>query len=166
MRGLAEREMSRFLNEPATVRNAARVIVIGTAVVVVLSGLAIRLLDPSEFSNIWVGMWWAVQTVTTVGYGDVTPHQLSGRIVGVVVMLWGVAFVTILVAAITSTFIRRASGEQHAAEQLDAISSRLDRIESLLRLEARGETEEREERRGAEEEGHLGDAAVHDAEHL
>ena len=41
-----------------------------------------RFLDHSEYSNVWVGMWWALQTVTTVGYGDVTPEHVSGRIVG------------------------------------------------------------------------------------
>ena len=70
-----------------------------------------RVLDPSEYPTIGRGLWWAMQTVTTVGYGDVTPEHTSGRIVGVVVMLWGIAFVSILVAAITSTFVTRAERE-------------------------------------------------------
>ena len=32
-----------------------------------------RLVDPHTFDNIWLGMWWAIQTVATVGYGDVVP---------------------------------------------------------------------------------------------
>lgn len=135
--------MSRFLDEPASVRNAARVIVLATAVVVVGGGVLQWLLDHSEYSNVWVGMWWALQTVTTVGYGDVTPTHVSGRIVAAVVMLWGVAFVTILVAAITSTFITRATGGRGIAQgeatsepalqaQLDDLAARLERIEKLL----------------------------------
>src|SRR5262245_16078313 len=110
--GYTERQMSRFLQEEATVRNAARVIVVSTGMVVVLGGVGQWALDHSEFPNVWVGMWWALQTVTTVGYGDVTPHHTSGRIIASVVMLWGIAFLTILVAAITSTFITRAE-RQH-----------------------------------------------------
>jgi voltage-gated potassium channel len=143
--GIVEREMSRFLEEPASIRNAARVIVLATAVVVAAGGVAMWLLDHSEYPNPWVGMWWALQTVTTVGYGDVTPRNVSGRIIASAVMLWGIAFVTILIAAITSTFITRASRERRrepsedvAPEegslqaQLDDLAARLDRIEKLL----------------------------------
>jgi voltage-gated potassium channel len=104
---LIERRMSRFLREPPSVRTAASVIVVATAIVVVGGGVAMRLLDHDEYPNVWVGMWWALQTVTTVGYGDVTPRHTSGRIVGAFVMLEGIAFLTIIIAAITSTFVAR-----------------------------------------------------------
>jgi voltage-gated potassium channel len=70
-----ERRMTRFIREPPSVRTAAGVIVTATTVVVVGGGVLIRLLDHGEYSNVWVGMWWALQTVTTVGYGDVTPKN-------------------------------------------------------------------------------------------
>jgi len=103
----------------------------------------IRLVDSSEYHNVWIGMWWALQTVTTVGYGDVTPEHLSGRLVGAFVMLYGVAFLTITIAAITSTFVagaerqRQKAGEIEAPEariesRIDALGERLDRIEALL----------------------------------
>jgi voltage-gated potassium channel Kch len=135
-----ERRMSRFLREPVSVRNAAGVIVTATAIVVGISGGLMRLLDHREYPNIGRGLWWAIQTVTTVGYGDVTPKNLSGRIIATVVMLWGIAFLSILIAAITSTFVARAEKEQAAkageddnvTEQLADLRSRLDRIERLL----------------------------------
>ena len=71
--------MTRFLREPPSVRTAASVIVVATAVVVIGSGVLMRVLDHSEYPNIWVGMWWALQTVTTVGYGDVTPETLPAE---------------------------------------------------------------------------------------
>jgi voltage-gated potassium channel len=127
--------MTSFLSAPLSVRSAVAVIVSATAVVVVLAGVAMRFLDHSEYSNVWVGMWWALQTVTTVGYGDVTPRHVSGRIVGAVVLLYGIGFLTITIAAITSTFVTRAEREQGVAlsrDDLDAVSARLDRIEKQL----------------------------------
>jgi voltage-gated potassium channel len=54
--------------------------------------------------------------VTTVGYGDVTPQHPSGRFVGVLVMLEGIAFLTITTAVITSTFVARAERERAFAQ--------------------------------------------------
>ena len=127
--------MTRFLTAPLSVRSAVAVIVTATAVVVVVAGIAMRLLDHAEYSNVWVGMWWALQTVTTVGYGDVTPRHVSGRIVGAVVLLYGIGFLTITIAAITSTFVTRAEREQGVAlsrDDLDDVSARLERIEQRL----------------------------------
>jgi voltage-gated potassium channel len=127
--------MTRFLSAPLSVRSAVAVIVTATAVVVVVAGIAMRLLDHAEYSNVWVGMWWALQTVTTVGYGDVTPRHVSGRIVGSLVLLYGIGFLTITIAAITSTFVTRAEREQGVAlsrDDLDDVSARLERIEQRL----------------------------------
>ena len=111
-----ERRMSKFLREPPSVRTAASVIVAATATVVVVSGVAMRLLDHSQYHSVWVGMWWALQTVTTVGYGDVTPTKPIGRIVASYVMLEGIAFLAIVTAGITSVFVARAEKERSLAE--------------------------------------------------
>lgn len=140
-----ERRMNRFLREPISVRNAASVIVTATFIVVVGGGIAIRAIDHREYSSIWEGMWWSLQTVTTVGYGDVTPKDTAGRIVGALVMLEGIAFLAIVTAAITSAFVTRAQREQRSRApaketatdapgdpQLTQIAARLERVESLL----------------------------------
>jgi voltage-gated potassium channel len=88
---LIGRRLERFLREPPSVRNAASVIVIATVVVVVGAGVVMTLIDSKEYPNLGVGLWWALQTVTTVGYGDVVPAQLGGRLVGAFVMLEGTA---------------------------------------------------------------------------
>jgi voltage-gated potassium channel len=143
---LVERRLSRFLREPVSVRGTVGVIVSATLVVVVAGGVLIRVLDSDEFPNVWLGMWWALQTATTVGYGDVTPKDVGGRIVAAVVMLQGIAFLAIITAAITSTFVARAvreragveDEEEQKAEQLadarfDELAARLDRLEAMLR---------------------------------
>jgi len=128
-KNVLERRLSRFLREPPSVRTAAAVIVTATMLVVVGSGVVIRLVDAEEYPSVWVGMWWALQTVTTVGYGDVTPKAVAGRLVGAVVMLEGIAFVAIITAAITSSFVARASREYEASQAREETSDR-ERIEA------------------------------------
>jgi voltage-gated potassium channel Kch len=143
---LIERRMSRLMRGPASARVAAGVIVTATVVVVVGGGVLMRLLDHEEYPNIWVALWWGVQTVTTVGYGDVTPKNPSGRIVAAFVMLEGIAFLSITIAAIASTFVARAEREREAAEgavenevelrieaRLEGLDRRLDELERLIR---------------------------------
>jgi voltage-gated potassium channel len=140
-----ERRMSKFLRQPPSIRAAASVIVTATVIVVVGGGALIRVIDHEEYSNIWIGIWWALQTVTTVGYGDVTPKNVSGRLVGALVMLEGIAFVAIITAAITSTFVARAERERalaegrdeesrvaHLAARFDDLDRRFDRLEAML----------------------------------
>jgi voltage-gated potassium channel len=138
--------MAKFLREPVSVRGAASTIVLVTAVVVVASGALMRLLDHQEYPNVFRGMWWALQTVTTVGYGDVTPQRMIGRIVAAVVMLQGIALIAIVTAAVTSTFIERAMEAREASEaveeeqeaeqteaRFDDLAARLERVETMLR---------------------------------
>jgi len=121
---LLERRVTRFLTEPPSVREAAGVIVTATAVVVVGAGFLIRLVDEEEYPNLGIGMWWALQTVTTVGYGDVTPKEVSGRIVASAVMFYGIAFIAIVTALITSTFVARAAQEHEEAQAREDVSDR------------------------------------------
>lgn len=136
--------MSRFLREPPSIRLAAGVIVTATALITVLGGVLMRLLDSEEYPTLGVAMWWALQTVTTIGYGDVTPKDPSGRIVAGVVMLEGVALLAITTAVITSTFVTRAAREREDADtreeqadvrieaKLDGLAARLERLEAML----------------------------------
>jgi voltage-gated potassium channel Kch len=135
----------RIASEPVSVRKALSAIVAGTMAVVITSALAMRVFDPHEYSTYGRGLWWAIQTVTTVGYGDVTPTHVSGRLVAAIVMIWGTAYLAILTATITSTFVARAEMQyrEQAAEseaesdeqvesRFDSLDARLDRIEQAL----------------------------------
>ncbi len=121
---ILERRVARFLQEPPTVRGATAVIVTATAVVVFGSGVLMTVIDNEEYPTFGIGLWWAVQTVTTVGYGDVAPTDVAGRLVGAFVMLEGTAFIAIVTAVITSSFITRAQSEQDAERKKDELSDR------------------------------------------
>jgi Ion channel len=66
-----------LLQESLTARRAALVIAAFTVLITIASGILERVLDHQEYPTIGRGLWFALQTVTTVGYGDVTPHRSS-----------------------------------------------------------------------------------------
>jgi voltage-gated potassium channel len=131
---LIERRMSKFLREAPSVRLAASVIVTATLLVVVLGGVMMRVFDHTEYGSIWIGMWWVLQTVTTVGYGDFTPKNTIGYLLTSAVMLWGIAFLAIITAAITSVFVARAQQERALREQQAEapVMARLLRVDEQL----------------------------------
>ena len=131
---LIERRMSKFLREPPSVRLAASVIVTATALIVTVGGVVIRIVDHSAYKSVWFGMWWVLQTVTTVGFGDVPPNNLLGYLVTAGVMLWGIAFLTITTAAITSVFVARAQRERALGQEDDQapVMAGLGRVDEQL----------------------------------
>lgn len=110
-----------------------------TLTVTVLAGVLVRVTDPDSISSVWDGMWWAVQTVTTVGYGDTVPDSTAGRIIATAVMLFGIAFITVTTAAIGSLFndsARRHRQRRHedpVQEEVARLHSRLDEVAVELR---------------------------------
>ena len=83
------------------------------------------------------GLYWAMTTMTTVGYGDVVPHTGAGRVIAVAVMLVGIGFVAVLTGAIAQRFIAPEAEEAQTREEdlqtrLDDVGERLERIETLL----------------------------------
>ena len=140
-----QRRFEAFLRAPLSVRSAIAVIVAATLVSVMVGGMLMRVVDPEEFPDLDTGLWWALQTVTTVGYGDVTPENTAGRLVGALFMLEAIAFVTIVTAVITSSFVERARqqriadfetveavGIEQLTAQLSEITARLERIQQTV----------------------------------
>ncbi len=113
---------------------------IGTlwAIGVVVFGIVERLVDPKTFHSVWLGMWWAVETVTTVGYGDIVPDQTIGKVIACFLMLGGLSLISVVTAAITSGFVaraealRRAAGEDPVVEKLDQLALQLQSIKAEL----------------------------------
>jgi voltage-gated potassium channel len=114
------------------------VISLFTATLTLVTAVLIFLLDRRDFPNLGVSLWWSVQTVTTVGYGDFVPHNAEGRLLGGIVMLLGVSLVAVVTASIAAAFVQSAKvraiaePEHPLASKLDEITERLDRIEAAV----------------------------------
>src|SRR3954469_17352131 len=92
----AGRLVASLRRRPLTARRAALMIASYTMVVTVAGGLIASLTDRKDFSSFGEGLWWALQTVTTVGYGDVVPTSAVSRVIGGFVMVSGIAFLTVI----------------------------------------------------------------------
>jgi voltage-gated potassium channel len=127
-----ERRMQRRGLRP---RYAAYVIVVFWAVGVVVFGVVERLVDPGTFDNIWLGMWWAIQTVTTVGYGDVVPGSTAGKVIAGFLMLGGLSLFAVVTGAITSAFVAERQkdmmdDDDPVGRKLDELTAKLDALQS------------------------------------
>jgi voltage-gated potassium channel len=127
------------LRKELTPLRAGWAIAVATMVVTIICGVVIRIVDPSDFGNVWLGLWWAVQTVTTVGYGDLVPKDVGGRVVATLLMLAGIGFLSVVTAVITAAFLETARrrmgdpGHAEVIEKLDELSQRLESVETSLR---------------------------------
>lgn len=125
------RAFVRFQKNPTSVRYAAAAIIVTILVLVLAGAVLIQLLARDEYPSFGEAIWFTLQTVTTVGYGDNTPASSGGRVVASVVMLVSIGLMTVITAAITSLFIRSVSREHEEADQR-VIAESLARIEATL----------------------------------
>jgi voltage-gated potassium channel len=116
-----------------------------TFVIAVGAGVLVTLVDSKDFPTLEDGIWWAIVTLGTVGYGDIVPTTTTGRIVGSIVIVFGVTFISFLTATVTSAFVSAEQSEARATEierekaaeeemrrLLHEISERLTAIEAKL----------------------------------
>lgn len=113
-------------------------VLLATVVVLSVGAIGIFAVEHGEnrsIQSLGDAFWWAVVTTTTVGYGDVSPVTLEGRLIAVALMIVGIGFIGVLTATITSAFI-----EHGQPVQSDDVRERLERIEmkveALLALHA------------------------------
>lgn len=108
--------------------------VIGAAfILVILAGGLARIIEPAVFTSLGVAYWWAVVTVTTVGYGDVVPESPGGRIVGTLLMLTGLG----LIPTLTSVTVAMLVGKRSRAQQEQLERQNEEYKQTLVRIEAR-----------------------------
>ena len=110
------------------------------ALLAVATGTVMWVIDREDFPTLGVAMWWAVTTVTTVGYGDVVPKEPAGRAVASGLMIVGYSSLSLLTGIIASLLVSRRSAQIEAVEEqaLERIDHRLAEVERLLREQSRG----------------------------
>ena len=103
------------------------------AILAIVIGFVSTLVDRKDFPTFGTGIWWAIVTLGTIGYGDVVPHTAWGRVLGGIVIVFGVTFVSVLFATVTSYLISTDEDrDRETHELLRTIASRLDTIEAEL----------------------------------
>jgi voltage-gated potassium channel len=134
------------VDRAVTPRGAAIVIATATIAITFASGVLMTVVDHENYQSLGSGFWWAIQTTTTVGYGDNVPTTAAGRLLAAFVMLFGIGFLAVITAAITSTFVARTAqrgdglgAEAPTAEQVRTLDRRLELIEAALAGSSRGE---------------------------
>ena len=103
-------------------------------VLVLLSSIIMVFVEKMPFGD---ALWWSVVTVTTVGYGDFSPSSVVGRVIAVILMLFGIGLIGMLTGAITTYFTSRKVPEDDASKQQlqDIIESMdQDQKEKLLQI--------------------------------
>ena len=110
------------------------VVLLGAAL---LAGFVVTLVDEQDFPSFGVGVWWAIVTLATVGYGDVVPTTPWGRVVGGVVILVGVTFLSFLTATVTSLFVSAEQADKAAEERTRRDVIDVETRALLVRLETR-----------------------------
>jgi voltage-gated potassium channel len=103
----------------------------GIAGVAIGCAVAMRVINSEEFPTFGRAFWWAIQTVTTVGYGDVTPQTTEGRLLASLLMIAAVATISLLTATIAAGMVNRVQRRRSELQQ-DPVIASLERIESRL----------------------------------
>jgi len=124
--------LEHWLNR-LTLWRAVRTVFMIAVLLTILGGTLARLVEPEVFKSWGLGLWWATETVTTVGYGDIVPTSDAGRGVGVVLMLVGISFIPVLASIIVSVLI----GKHGDAERVEVAEERRASVEALRRIEER-----------------------------
>lgn len=101
---------------------------------VVISGILISGIDPA-IETPWQGVWWALVSITTVGYGDVVPVSGPGKFFASMLIIMGIVVFSLLTANVSAFLIRRgeAAEDEETQDALKDIQRRLERIEGRLK---------------------------------
>ena len=120
-----------------TLRKAVGVIVSVAAVLAFTAAVLVHTIDPAigTFGN---ALWWAVATVTTVGYGDVVPTSGAGRVVAAALMLTGLGLIPLITSVVVSILVSQRNREARA-EELEHLTRIYERLDALERRLARNE---------------------------
>ncbi len=95
------RAMRLFFASMADIVDIVFVVLATICIMVLLSGNLIHHIEPETFPNAFIGCWWSLVTMTTVGYGDLVPVTVSGKLVASVTMLAGITMFAVLTGTVS-----------------------------------------------------------------
>ena len=101
------------------IRNSFFQVSIGIFMVMILGGLILRSLETGAITEGETPFWWAIVTMTTVGYGDYAPSTSEGRIFAVLVMFAGISLTAMFTAVISSIFVAKRIREDKGLEKVN-----------------------------------------------
>jgi voltage-gated potassium channel len=122
-----DRARVRTWVERLTLFRVIRTILAIATVLVFAGAVLVRIIEPETFTSIGLALWWAVTTVTTVGYGDIVPHSTAARVVAAALMLAGVSLIPVVTSVAVSVLTVKRTQALHdqQAAQLAGIEARL-----------------------------------------
>ena len=117
-----------------TLRKAVGLIVTTAMVLAIVAAVLERLLEPEVFDTFPQALWFAITTVTTVGYGDYVPESAAGRLVASALMLTGLGLIPLITSVVVSILVSQRNREAREEElrDLELILARLDSLERRL----------------------------------
>ena len=101
------------------IRNSFFQVGAGLFIVMLIGGFIIMYLEAGEITEKETPFWWAIVTMTTVGYGDFSPTTPEGRLFAVFVMFAGIALVSLLTASISSIYVAKRIREDKGLEKVN-----------------------------------------------
>jgi len=128
----ATRFVSRRLERAFETGRILPFLLISVTAVVFAFGVLMWVVDRKEFPSLGLALWWAASTVTTVGYGDVVPHEPGGRVVATGLMIVGFASLSLLTGIVASLLVQRRVAADEATV-MARIDERLAELERLFR---------------------------------
>ena len=108
--------MDARIRRMVATRRVFPLLLVITVALALVAGFVATLVDRQDFPTFGVGIWWAIVTLATVGYGDVVPTTASGKVVGSATIIVGVTFLAFLTATVTSLFVSTEQDEKAAEE--------------------------------------------------
>ena len=109
--------MSRWFRH--LIRNSFFQVGAGILIVMVLGGFIVIYLETGPITEKETPFWWAIVTMTTVGYGDFYPATPEGRFFAVIIMFAGISLVSLLTATISSIYVAKRIREDKGLEKVD-----------------------------------------------
>lgn len=145
LRLLSMMKLGRYSEAIKTIGNVLRskreelaITVFAIFLILVISGsllyYAERDIQPEAFSSIPASMWWAVVTLTTVGYGDIYPVTALGKIIGSFIAILGIGLFALPAGILSSSFIEQIQNKKHKVEHCPHCGTALEQLPKKVNL--------------------------------